>query len=307
LSKANVPSDKTTIDVDQADRVDKAVARAYPTAGRRQLAALFDDGCVRVAGKLAKKGDRVVAGDVIELAREPVSGDALRPVADHEAAARIEILVERADVVAIGKPAGMPTQPLRAGELGTVANALAARYPECAAIGDDVRDGGVGHRLDIGTSGVLIAARTPDAYRALRDLFGGGGVDKTYLAIVDGRPVSRECDAPLAQRGRRVVVDHAAGLAAETAFEVVSASATHALVRCTARTGRMHQVRAHLAHVGSPITGDALYGGSPLDDDPGFFLHAARVALPPPIALAVDAPLPARFAAALDRLGLTSR
>ncbi len=290
----------TKITVEVEDRVDKAVGRAYPEAGRKQLGELFDDGVVRVNGKKAKKGDRVAVGDVIELSREPVSGEALRPQPDP--AIVLDILVERPDLVAIAKPAGTPSQPLRAGELGTIANGLAARFPECAAIGDDPRDGGLVHRLDIGTSGVLIAARTVEAYRALREAFGAGTIDKHYLAIVDGRPVSRECDAPLAQRGKRAVVDHTDGLAAHTDFTVEAATDAHALVRCHATTGRMHQVRAHLANVGAPITGDSLYGGLPIDEnDDGFFLHAARLVYGE---LVVEAPEPVRFAAARARLGL---
>ncbi len=286
--------------VEEADRVDKALAKFFPDAGRRQLAQLFDDGCVRVAGKRAKKGDRVVAGDVIELSREPVHGDALRPAPDPDVA--LDILLERTDLVAVNKPAGIPSQPLRAGELGTVANAIVHRFPECVAIGDDPRDGGLVHRLDIGTSGVLVAARTPETHRRLREAFGAGLVDKEYLAIVDGRPVSRDCDAPLAQRGKRVVVDHTDGLAAFTSFVVERATATHALVRCTAQTGRMHQVRAHLAHVGSPIVGDTLYGGSPHEG--GFFLHAEKLVLPDHPVTTIIAPLPARFTAELARLDL---
>jgi 23S rRNA pseudouridine1911/1915/1917 synthase len=290
------------ITVDAADRVDKALAKQFPDAGRRQLAQLFEDGCVRVAGKLAKKGDRVVAGDVIEVSREPVSGDALRPVPDPDVP--LVILVERADIVAVDKPAGLPSQPLRAGERGTIANALVHRYPECAEIGDDPRDGGLVHRLDIGTSGVLVAARTPEAHRALREAFGAGLVHKEYLAIVDNRPVSRDCDAPLVQRGKKVAVDHTDGLAAFTAFVVEQTTPTHALVRCTAQSGRMHQVRAHLAHVGSPIVGDELYGGSPFEG--GFFLHAAKLSLPGTDGLVIEAPLPERFTRALDQLKLGS-
>lgn len=286
-----------------ADRVDKALATFYPTAGRRALADLFDEGCVRVAGKKAKKGDRVVAGDVIELTREPASKAALRPLPDPSVT--LTILLERADLIAIAKPAGLPSQPLRAGELGTAANGIAARFPECADIGDDPRDGGLVHRLDIGTSGVLVAARTAEMYRALRDAFGGGLVDKQYLALVDGRPVSRECDAPLAQRGKRVAVDHTDGLPAYTSFTVEKASDSHALVRCVAQTGRMHQVRAHLANVGSPITGDELYGGAALAGHPGFFLHGARIELPVGSErIVVDVPLPDRFTAALSSVGL---
>jgi len=292
-------STKVTVLPGQEGRVDKALAAHYPDAGRRQLAELFDAGAIKVRGKRAKKGDRVAAGDIIELERTPVSGDALRPAPDPSLA--LELLVEQPDWVAVNKPAGVPSQPLRAGELGTIANALAARFPECATIGDDPRDGGLVHRLDIGTSGVLIAARTPEAYARLREAFGAGQIEKHYLAITDNRPVSRECDAPLVQRGNHVAVDHTDGLAAYTQFLVEHATATHALVRCIARTGRMHQVRAHLAHVGSPITGDSLYGGAALPGHDGFFLHAARVTLPE---TTIEAPLPARFSAALQAVGL---
>ena len=292
------------ITVDISDRVDKALARHFPSAGRRQLAELFDAGHVRVAGKRAKKGDRVAPGDIVELAVSPVSGDALQPQPDPEAATKITVLLERPDLIVISKPAGMPSQPLRAGELGTAANAIAARWPECAPLGDDRRDGGLVHRLDIGTSGVLVAARTGDAYRAIREAFRAGTVVKTYLALTIDCPVSSECDAPLTQRGKRVVVDHTDGLAAYTAFNVERTAAAHSLVRCTAQTGRMHQVRAHLANVGSPIVGDTLYGGTALPGHDGFFLHAATIALPLAEPLTLEAPLPDRFVAALAACGL---
>jgi 23S rRNA pseudouridine1911/1915/1917 synthase len=294
---------RITVAAGQEGRVDKALAHHFPEAGRKQLSELFEAGEVKVKGKKAKKGDRVVAGDVIELARTPVSGAALHPVADPNVS--LDVLLERPDLVAILKPAGIPSQPLRAGETGTIANGIAARWPECATIGDDPRDGGLVHRLDIGTSGILVAARTPEAYRELRAAFGQGRAEKQYLAITDARPVSRECDAPLAQRGDHVRVDHTDGLAAYTQFIVEKATATHALVRCLAQTGRMHQVRAHLAHVGSPITGDALYGGKPLPDHDGFYLHACLLKLPVGSeTLALEAPVPARFAAALQAVGL---
>jgi len=289
--------------IDAADRVDKALARFYPEAGRRQLAGLFADGAVRINGRRASKGDRVAAGDTIELAREPVSGTALRPAPDPDV--ELTILVERSELVAVAKPAGVPSQPLRAGELGTVANAIAFRFPECVAIGDDPRDGGLVHRLDIGTSGVLVVARTLDAYHALRAAFAAGMVVKHYLAITDGRPAASECDAPLAQRGKHVVVDLADGLAAYTEIAVERASPAHALVRCIARTGRMHQVRAHLAHVGAPITGDTRYGGAPLSGHDGFFLHAASVALPlGREQLVIEAPTTVRFDRALATCAL---
>ena len=288
----------------EAGRVDKVLAKHLPGTGRRALAALFEEGAVKVAGKRAKKGDRVSLGDVIELEHTPATGEARAPVADPDVA--LEVLLERPELVAVNKPAGMPSQPLRAGERGTIANGLAARFPECTTAGDgDPRDGGLVHRLDIGTSGVLVAARTRDAYRTLRDAFHAGRVTKEYLAITCGRPVSRECDAPLAQRGDHVRVDYTDGLPALTSFVVERASASHALVRCRAATGRRHQVRAHLAHVGSPIAGDTRYGGEPVPGLDGFFLHAVRLVLPVAGELVIEAPLPARFSDALaaSRLG----
>lgn len=296
---------KIAVNAAIAGRVDKALVQHFPGAGRRQLAALFEAGAVRVGGRKANKGDRVAVGDVIELAHAPASIDDLRPHPDPSLA--LEILLERPDVIAVAKPAGIPSQPLRAGELGTVANAIVARFPECAAVGRDhaLRDGGLVHRLDIGTSGVLVAARTAIAYAALRDAFRAGAVEKTYFAIVDHCPVSRECDAPLAQRGDHVTVDYADGLTAHTSFMVERSTATHALVRCVARTGRMHQIRAHLAHVGSPIAGDVRYGGKPIDDHPGFFLHAADLVVAVGgETLRVKAPVPERFTRALAWLGL---
>ena len=291
------------ITADESGRIDKVLAKHFPDAGRRALAELFEQGAVRVRGKRAKKGDRVAPGDEIEVAQAPATGEALRPLPD--ASVALDVLLERAELVVVAKRAGMPSQPLRAGELGTIANGLAARWPECAAIGDDPRDGGLVHRLDIGTSGVLVAARTPAAYRELREAFHAGKVEKMYLALCDQRPVSRECDAPLAQRGDHVRVDYTDGLPAHTTFTVERSTEKYSLVRCQATTGRMHQVRAHLAHVGAPIAGDTLYGGTPVAGHDGFFLHASSLSLPfGGETLAIDAPLPARFAAAMAALGL---
>ena len=153
---------RITVETQDEGRVDKALARHFPDAGRKQLSELFDAGDVRVKGKKAKKGDRVAAGDTIDLARAPITG-ARTPVADPTVT--LEVLLERPDLIALAKPVGIATQPLRAGELGTMANGVAARWPECAAIGDDARDGGLVHRLDIGTSGILVAARNAATYR----------------------------------------------------------------------------------------------------------------------------------------------
>jgi 23S rRNA pseudouridine1911/1915/1917 synthase len=289
----------TATDAD-AGRIDAALARRFPGAGRRHLAELFARGAVRVDGKRAKKGDRVAAGARVELAEDPAQDR--RAVADPDAAARLAILWRGADAIAVAKPAGMPSQPLRAGERGCAANGIVHLVPAAATASDDPRDGGLVHRLDIGTSGVLVAATTPAAWRRLRAAFSAGRVTKRYLALATALPRVRRCDAALSQRGDHVVVDEADGLAASTEFEPLAAAGGYHLIACTTRTGRMHQVRAHLAHAGAPIAGDTRYGGAPVDGLDGFFLHAWRTTIEGE--LDVTAPLPAERAALLARLGL---
>lgn len=302
---------KLTIGAAQAGRADRAIAAAYPEVGRRRLTELFAQGGVRIGKRTVKKGDRLDAGVVVELTIEPQGRGDERPVADAAAAARLQIILERPDLVAVNKPAPMPSQPLRAGELGSAANGIAHLYPECAALGDDPRDGGVVHRLDIGTTGVLLFARTAAAYRQLRDTFSDGLVLKTYLAVTVGRPAGTSCSSSLAQRGRRAVIDEQDGLNAHTDVDVLSSNGELSLVRCTAQTGRMHQVRAHLAILRSPIVGDALYGAAPVASLDGvlaegrFLLHAESVSLPfGKEKLVVRAPISDELKAVLAKAGL---
>jgi 23S rRNA pseudouridine1911/1915/1917 synthase len=299
---------------DEAGRLDRILQRRFG-ASRRQLGRLFDDGHVRLDGKKADKGQSAAAGQRVTLATRPGGGPSLAPVA--EPATALAVLFEDEALVAIDKPAGVASHPLRPGEGGTAANALVARFPECAMVGRDPREGGLCHRLDRGTSGVLVAARDRASWDAMRLRFGDGLIEKRYLALVVGRPAGDGLEAPIAQRGKRAAVVEAAigdALPAETRWRVLEELGAYALVECEARTGRMHQIRAHLAAAGAPLVGDPTYGGPAalpeLGDDadaaqPWPILHAARIGFAHPRSgapIAIEAPLPAARAALLARL-----
>ena len=293
-----------------AGRLDRLLAARFPGVGRRRWAELFAAGWVAVNGARARKGDRVAAGDLVTVRAAPPAGSSLAPVPQPELP--LELLHVDPRLVVVDKPAGQASHPLRAGETGTLASALVARFPECAAVGRDPREGGLCHRLDRGTSGALVAARDLEAYQAVRRAFAAGQVDKTYLALVAGAARDGELDAPLVQRGRRSVLARAGdptALPAITAWRLLASASGVSLLEVVARTGRMHQVRAHLAAAGHPLVGDPLYGGPSALGEQAIehpFLHARSIAMPHPdgARLAVDAPLPAQRARTLIALGL---
>lgn len=284
-------------------RVDVWLAGALELP-RSRVKELLERGAVRIAGRPPRKGDRTVAGARVEVTLE---SDDPRPVPQPELGLRILHLDPW--LVAVDKPAGMPSHPLEPGERGTVVNALVARHPECGDASADPREGGLVHRLDTLTSGVLLAARTPEAWRALRTAFAERRVDKRYLAVVTG-PVADagEIDLPLRHRGDHVEPAlQGGGREALSDFRVLSRSGDAALLEVRIHTGVLHQVRAHLAAIGAPVLGDGKYGGRPHPSLGRFFLHAARVVLEHPetrLTLEVSAPLPEELRAVLAALGL---
>lgn len=286
---------------DAPGRLDAVLRRAFPDAPRRELLGLIADGKVRVDGARARKGTRVAAGAAIELVEAPPSPADLRPAPD--AGAPLDVVVETPQLVIVAKPAGVPSHPLRPGERATLANAIVARYPECADAGADPREGGLVHRLDTGTTGAIAAARDRATWEAARAAFRDRAVRKDYLALVAAR-VSHpgECEEPIAHAGRRARVAYTVdALPAHTSWTVSARAGDYSLLSCRAHTGRMHQIRVHLAHAGMPIVGDELYGGPPAPGPlVGHFLHAAHLAL-----LGVDAtaPLPAARLDLLRQLG----
>ena len=295
----------TLTEAEAEQRLDVALASLLGCS-RRMAQALLDEGEVRtLAGRRLRKGDRASAGTVlcVTLAHE---GPAL--AADPEAASRLHVLHAEAALVIVDKPAGMPTHPLRPGELGTAANGMVALYPELAQVGPS-REAGVVHRLDGTTSGLLCFARTQPAYDALRQAFSSGGVHKLYRAIVVGSPPQRfSCTLSIGHTSRSASRARAyepgqearahGALPAETHFEVEERHGDLALVRAEARTGRMHQVRVHAAYAGFPLAGDALYQdeAARVRDHSGATrpcLHAAELELPYPTRRRFVAPLAA--------------
>ncbi len=187
-------------------RLDAFLVRAGGVASAGAARRLVEQGAVRVDGRPGRKGQLLATGQTVELA---ASAD--EPAVLPDPAMPLVVLYQDAAMVAVNKPAGWPTHPLRPGERGTLASALVARFPECATASRDAREAGFVHRLDTGTSGVVLAARDPEGWLALRRIVGGERCEKTYLAEVvpppapmNGADIDRTVvEAAIGRRGRR--------------------------------------------------------------------------------------------------------
>jgi 23S rRNA pseudouridine1911/1915/1917 synthase len=261
---------------------------------RARVKSLFEKGAVRVDGRRPSKGDKATGGSRVEV---ELAEDA--PALVPEPGLTLPLLYEDAWLIAVDKPAGMPSHPLKPGETGTVANALVARFPEVALAAEEVREGGLVHRLDIDTSGVLLAARDRGTWEAVRALFRERAVDKRYWALVSG-PIADAgaIELPLRHKGEARVepaLDGGEpGREALSEFRVLARAGELSLVEVRILTGVLHQVRAHLAAIGAPVVGDALYGGREAPGLGRFFLHARALELLHPtrgVTLRVESPL----------------
>lgn len=246
------------------ERLDRVVALVLECS-RSDAAAVVAAGGVRVDGEPQASGKvRVVEGQVVEIdpTRLPV---AELPAADPS----VEFVVVHEDdhLIVIDKPAGLVVHPGAGNPRGTLVNGLLHRYPEIADVGEPHRPGIV-HRLDVGTSGLLVVARTALAYHSLVDALSSRDVGRIYRALVWGvldHPVG-VIDAPIGRDQRdptrmAVVVD---GRPSRTHYAVERSfhqPKDASLVECRLETGRTHQIRVHLASIGHPVVGDAQYGG----------------------------------------------
>lgn len=279
-----------------------AVVAAATGASRADVQRAIAAGRVLVDGAPRAKSFRLAGGETIEadlpgpgeVPAEP-GGLPVRYADDH--------------LLVVAKPAGMLTHPTASRRTGTVVNRLLGMGLPLSGAGGPDRPGIV-HRLDAGTSGLLIVARDDEAHRALARMLRGHRVRREYRALVRGAVEQDRfaVEAPLARRGARVVVRRGGGVRAETEFEVVERLSGCSLLTARPRTGRTHQIRVHLAAVGHPVLGDRRYGGGGDDarrlglERP--FLHAWRLAFAHPLTgrpVEVEEPLPDDLREALER------
>lgn len=205
----------------------------------------------------------------------------------------LRLLAQRPDFVVVDKPAGVPSHPLREGELGTLAGALLAKFPEMRGVGYSAREPGIVHRLDVETSGLMLAARNAKAFEALREQLRASRITKHYLALCSGRvEAPQEVAYPIENHprdARKVVAVTEPGrtsqgnkspAAKEALSEILKSSpqGDFSLVEIRANHARRHQVRVHCASIGHPLAGDRLYGGPVLSGLGRHFLHASRLA-----------------------------
>ncbi len=290
------------------ERLDRVVALESGLS-RQEVTTLIAGGAVVVNGlRLTKGSARAAAGDQVELTLPEATTDSV--VGD--TAVTFAVVYEDDHVVVVDKPAGLTVHPGGGRETGTLAHGLLGRYPEISAVGEAGRPGIV-HRLDAGTSGLMVVARTEEARIALVDALARRDVTRQYRCLSWGSVDGEEglIDAPIGRstRERTKMAVVADGREARTRFRVLerfTAPAEVTLLECRLETGRTHQIRVHLASIRHPVVGDTRYGRArPALNCPRPFLHAERLAFAHPVTgqpLAFESSLPADLADVLALL-----
>ena len=267
---------RTFAAVDDGTRLDRALTRLFPEHSRTFLAKLIDDGRVIIDGRPATKTSaRVTTGASVQIDLPPPT-----PTEIVSQDLPLKIIFEDDDLVVIDKPAGLVVHPAAGHADRTLVNALLFHVKDLSGIGGELRPGIV-HRLDKDTSGVMVIAKNDATHRALTAAW--PKVKKEYLAIVYGKPKRDRgtIDAPIGRDPRnrkRMAVVRSGGRAAVTDYVVEKSLKYVSLLRCTLRSGRTHQIRVHLHHLGHPLLGDKIYAPQFAKNFPRQMLHAWKLA-----------------------------
>ena len=261
------------------ERLDKFLVRQLPDFSRSRIQGLIANGFVDVNDHAAKKAGQTLESESTVTVRIPA------PVPTDLIAENIplDILFENDDMLVVNKEAGMVVHPAVGHADGTLVNAVLGYDPEIEGIGGEERPGVV-HRLDKETSGLILLAKNERAHRWLQDQFRLRRVEKTYLALVDGRPptpsgrVEAYIGRDPSHRKRMAIVSESRGREAISEYKTLESFKSHTLLEFHPLTGRTHQIRLHCEFLGCPIVGDKVYGRKKTSVDIArHFLHAYRL------------------------------
>jgi 23S rRNA pseudouridine1911/1915/1917 synthase len=280
-------------------RLDVFLVAQLPQLSRARVQSLIKEGQVHVNGKVVKPSVALSCGDLITGA---IPED--KPAEAQPEDLPLTILYEDDHLAVLDKASGMVVHPAEGNESGTLVNALLHRFGPLSSIGGVARPGIV-HRLDKETSGCIVVARNDETHRSLSEQFSERTTRKIYLAVVQGtpQPGSGTVDTYLGRnphdRQKMAVLEPPAGKHAVTDYRVVHSLGMSSLVRCHLHTGRTHQIRVHLKHLGHPLLGDATYGRpSRQQEVPRVMLHGWKLSFTHPATqqrMYFTAPIPAEF------------
>ena len=261
------------------ERLDKFLVELLQEFSRSRIRGLIADGFVDVNGRAAKKaGQTLESGSNVTVRIPPATPTDL--IAED---IPLDIVFENDDLLVVNKPAGMVVHPAAGHASGTLVNAILGYDPDIEGIGGEERPGVV-HRLDKETSGLILLAKNERAHRWLQDQFRLRKVEKTYLALVDGKPptpsgrVETYIGRDPSHRKRMAIVSESRGREAISEYKTTESFVNHTLLEFHPLTGRTHQIRLHCAFLGCPIVGDEVYGRKkPTVEINRHFLHACRL------------------------------